>query len=300
VDWVHTVALANSPLAEAGTAAAFNPAAAAIETGSAAAADDAAEEPAGEANARPALRASRSSSEKDSDGGACGGACGGADLGLALAEAAAVGNRIAASHSCAGYVASLTSCQLCLEVTVAPVGFVGCGHPVCRPCFDRIQQVAAARAASTGAAADAVAAVAAAGRADSAVSRCPTCRALAGGYVELVQLKRLASELQAQAYARQKLELRDLNYAQHVAAALAAARSLFPSHASPRAPNGPTFAAAGPHAPAAAAAPRRHLLRRSSSASACNRWEGSALPLRRCLVEFIALCELFFCYISII
>ena len=88
-------------------------------------------------------------------------------------------------------MASLTSCQLCLEVSVAPVGFVGCGHPVCRPCFDRMQQVAAgdaaaARAASTGAAADAVAAVAAAGRADSAVSRCPTCRALAGGYVEFM------------------------------------------------------------------------------------------------------------------
>jgi hypothetical protein len=46
-----------------------------------------------------------------------------------------------------------------------------------------------------------------------------------------VQLKRLARELQPQAYARRKLKLRDLKYAQRVAAALAAARSLFPSHA---------------------------------------------------------------------
>jgi hypothetical protein len=286
--------LVSSPLVETAAAAATTvesaPDAGCL-AGGAAAPEDSVQEPTGEATALPPLRTLRFPSEKNAgespdagpsvgaghDGRADTDSCDGgdendgADKVLDLAENA--GNRFADSLSCASYVASLTSCQLCLEVMVAPVGVVGCGHPVCRPCFDRMRQVdaadaaAAARAAITGAAGvDAAAAVAAASRASSLVSRCPTCRALAGGHVELVQLKRLARELQPLAYARRKLELRDGKHAQRVAAAVAAARSLFPSHADllvAAGANGRTLVAvAQEQRPAAGPrAPTRHLAR---------------------------------------
>jgi hypothetical protein len=141
------------------------------------------------------------------------------------APAAAFG-QFDAALSCASYVSDFTSCQVCLEVMVQPVGFASCGHPVCRPCFNRMVAVEATAGGGGG------------GGSPPAV-RCPTCRA-ADDYVELVQLERLARELQPLEYRHRAAELRSAKYLARVRGAKAAARSLFPSH-------GDLIAAAGFH-----------------------------------------------------
>lgn len=101
-------------------------------------------------------------------------------------------------------VADETSCNLCFEVMVAPVSFVACGHPVCRPCFDRMVAV-------------------------DANARCPICRSNSLFSVEMVHLKRLARAKHAVDYVARRNEMRAL--AHNRTTWLAAARALFPTHA---------------------------------------------------------------------